>query len=249
MGEVGRCLVSLVSPAETTQDHRLSASSLANSRCGDTRSCAWSSFPRFSPNAKQRCSCRINIDQTKGGPWHKLSGAPYPGCASFPEPPSLVALAVFLRAMRARTLYSTTTLPMIRPWLFLVYLCQACTAFVVFPATTRLPAWRSQRSVLRPCTPRAVATARPTTAAPHGWSTRSIGRRLRVLSSSIGGVGEENVAVGGAGAAPEDDPFRPEKASVSPMVINAILSVMFKHVRRYAPRHPILVCWCVGFCT
>lgn len=132
------------------------------------------------------------------------------------------------------------TLQMIRPCLFFVCLCQACTAFVFFPATTRLPL----RRVQRPCEPRAAAaTARTPPAETRGWTTRSVGRRPQLLSSSIGGVGEGNVAVGGAGAAPEDDPFRPERASVSPMVINAIVSVLFKHVRRCAQHQPTVVCW------
>lgn len=133
-------------------------------------------------------------------------------------------------------------LPMSRFRLFLVCLCQACTAFVVVPATARLPLGRAKQSVLRPCAPTpATATARPPAAAPGGQTTRSIGRRKPLCSSPIGGIGKGNLAGGAAaGAAPEDDPFRPERASVSPMVINAIVSVLFKHVRRCAPRHPKL---------
>lgn len=124
--------------------------------------------------------------------------------------------------------------PMYHLRLFFVCLCQACTAFVFFPATTRLPLSHFQRSVVvRSCAP-AAATARPLSAAPRERTARPIGWRRLLPSSSIGGVTEGNVAVraAAAGATPEDDPFRPERASVSPMVINAIVAVLFKHVRR-----------------
>ena len=140
-----------------------------------------------------------------------------------------------------RRTYSPTIL-MIHLRLFFVYLCQACcTAFVSVPATARWPPWRSQQPVLRSCTHRAaVATARPPPPSPHRLSARPMRRPSPVGSSSIGGADEGYVA---AGAAPEDDPFRPERASVSPMVINAIVSVLFKHVRRCAPRRPLLGRW------
>lgn len=131
--------------------------------------------------------------------------------------------------------------------LLFVCLCQACTAFVFVPTTTRFLPCRAQRPSLRSCAPLAVGAARPPPAAPCGRTIRSIRRRPLLLSSSAGNAGEGSVAVSGgaAGAAPED-PFRPEKASFSPMTINAVVSVLFKHVRRYTPRHPIFV---RGFCS
>lgn len=36
---------------------------------------------------------------------------------------------------------------------------------------------------------------------------------------------------GKEGAGVEDDPFRPERASISPMIINALVPVLFKEVR------------------
>lgn len=150
-----------------------------------------------------------------------------------------VCVCVCAYACAGRQTSVSSTLPMIHLRLLFVWLCQACTAFVSVPATTRLPLWRAQ-PVLRPCAPRAAAVskARPPPPSPHGLNTRPIRRRSSLWSSSTGGVGEGNVA---AGAAPEDDPFRPERASVSPMVINAIVPVLFKHVRRRAPHQPIPV--------
>ena len=250
----GSMLLTCVSCRNDTGSRSL-ASSFTAPRCGNTRSCAWSSYPPLF----SRCPPRSTPGRKPGGSvctncLGMSSLSPKPLCTFFFNPRGL-CVPVYMRVrVQADVCTAPLTLQMIRPCLFFVCFCQACTAFVFFPATTRLPL----RRVQRPCEPRAAAaaTARTPPAETRGWTTRSVGRRPQLLSSSIGGVGEGNVAVGGAGAAPEDDPFRPERASVSPMVINAIVSVLFKHVRRSMCTTPANSCVLVSantcvwvFCT
>ena len=260
MRAVGRCLLTCVSCRNDTGSRSL-ASSFTAPRCGNTRSCAWSSYPPLFSRCPPRSTPGRNKPKNPGVPcvrivWVCRVCPRSPFALFFFNPRGLcLCVPVYMRVrVQADVCTAPLTLQMIRPCLFFVCFCQACTAFVFFPATTRLPL----RRVQRPCEPRAAAaaTARTPPAETRGWTTRSVGRRPQLLSSSIGGVGEGNVAVGGAGAAPEDDPFRPERASVSPMVINAIVSVLFKHVRRSMCTTPANSCVLVSantcvwvFCT
>ncbi|CAM9263173.1 unnamed protein product [Ectocarpus sp. 8 AP-2014] len=115
----------------------------------------------------------------------------------------------------------------------LACLCVACTAFI--PVPTRFPS-RGQQ---------AASSARPsTTIAGPGSPTQqattpTAGTRRRPISVSCCGEGAagEGVEVAvdsaaapgaAAAAAAEVDPFRPTRASMSPLVINALVSVLFK---------------------
>ncbi len=123
-----------------------------------------------------------------------------------------------------------------RPWMLLVCLCQACAAFVFVPARTKSPMPRVPRVVaLHARAAVAPASTAPEAAQACGWPTAVSTRRRRpsALLCSAGNArkGGVGVALGASGATPEDDPFRPARASVSPMVINAIVPALFKEVR------------------
>lgn len=121
----------------------------------------------------------------------------------------------------------------------LACLCVACTAFIPMP--TRFPSPRGQQA--------ATAARQSTTIAGPGSPTQqatapTVGTRRRAVSISCYGEGsggegvevavDSAAAPGGADAsAAEVDPFRPTKASMSPLVINALVSVLFKPVRSY----------------
>lgn len=131
-----------------------------------------------------------------------------------------------------------------------VSLHQVCRAFV--PPTTWVPrcgvqqhasssALATQRSQphLRISPPSAETATVGTRAAvvPHRRRTTvSAGRRELAALCSSSGVGHEGVEVAvdstsAVTAAPTDDePFRPERASVSPLVINALLPILFVEV-------------------
>lgn len=110
-------------------------------------------------------------------------------------------------------------------WLFpsvavcCMYLCRGCNAFVHL-ASRLLAAEQSVRhhqrlysAYFRPPPPPPIAQS----AAPKQQAAAS--RRPLSLSAS-----------GGEGGGVEEDPFRPERASISPMVINALVPVLFKEV-------------------
>lgn len=143
----------------------------------------------------------------------------------------------------------------------LVCLCQACTAFVPATTRLprcRVQRQSSSSAVVTqlsqqqhstaPTAPTVAAAAEAASAAQAAVAslrrraTASGRRRAPVASCSNGGVGDEGVEVavaendagdddGAAAAATEDDPFRPERASVSPLVINALLPMLFTEVR------------------
>lgn len=68
---------------------------------------------------------------------------------------------------------------------------------------------------------------------------RQLPKSLLSSSHGEGDVGE----VSGAVASAMDDPFRPEKASLSPMVINALVPVLFQEVKTFSLR---VLCTHVG---
>ncbi|CAN0360386.1 unnamed protein product, partial [Laminaria digitata] len=115
------------------------------------------------------------------------------------------------------------------------YTCRGCNGFVPLPRLHAEQSLRRHQTLssvyLRsppPSPPPSPPFAQSAKPKPQAAAPR------RPLSLSSGG---------GEGGGVEDDPFRPERASISPMVINALVPVLFKEVRvpdmRYDTRAPL----------
>ncbi|CAN0567288.1 unnamed protein product, partial [Ectocarpus sp. 12 AP-2014] len=116
----------------------------------------------------------------------------------------------------------------------LACLCVACTAFI--PVPTRFPS-RGQQAA---CSARPSTTIGGPGSPTQQATTPTAGTRRRPISVSCRGegAGGEGVEVAvdsaaatgaaAAAAAAEVDPFRPTRASMSPLVINALVSVLFR---------------------
>ncbi|CAM9446334.1 unnamed protein product [Hapterophycus canaliculatus] len=126
--------------------------------------------------------------------------------------------------------------------MLLVCLCRPCPAFVL--EATRLPCCTCGATT---CSARRVAVGTPSRAVASARARRrslptfrcgeSAGdEEASVIASGVAGAG--SCASSGAHASraptPGDDPFRSERESVSPMVINALVSVLFKQEKKAA---------------
>lgn len=117
-------------------------------------------------------------------------------------------------------------------------LCHPCLSFV--SVTTRL-----HRGGVEPSAPQQKTSTSPSShyapppplPPPHATAAaqqlpRATARRRQLIFSSLVGGESKDRDIAPAVAPFEDTPFRPERASVSPIVINALVPLLFEEVGR-----------------